>query len=117
VNPGKTKYMLMSRNQKIGQNHSIKIAYRFFEDVGTFRYMGTTLTDQNCMHRKINRRRNSGNACYHLVQSLLSSRLLSSNLKVKIHRAVILPVLYMGMELGLLHIEKSIDCGCLRTGC
>jgi hypothetical protein len=38
VNPEKTKYMLMSRSQKIGQKHSIKIANRSFEDVAKFRY-------------------------------------------------------------------------------
>jgi hypothetical protein len=77
VNPKKTKYMLMSRSQKIGQKHSIKIANRSFEDVAKLKYLETTLTDQNCMHVEINSRLNLGNACYHLVQSLLSSSLLS----------------------------------------
>jgi hypothetical protein len=53
VNPEKAKYMLMSRSQKIGQKHSIKTANRSFEDVAKFRYMGTTLTDQNHMHEEI----------------------------------------------------------------
>jgi hypothetical protein len=69
VNPEKTKYMLMSRSQKIGQKLSIKIANRSFEDVAKFRYLGTTLTDQNCTHEEIKSRLNSGNACYHSVQS------------------------------------------------
>jgi hypothetical protein len=83
-NPEKTKYMLMSLSQKIGQKHSIKIGNRSFEVVAKFKYLGTTLTDQNCMHEEVKSRLNSGNACYHSVQSLLSSRLLSRNLKVKI---------------------------------
>jgi hypothetical protein len=66
--------MLMS-HKKAGQRQSIKIANRLFEDVAKFRYLGTTLTDQNCMQEEIKSRLNSGNACYHLVQSLLSSRL------------------------------------------
>jgi hypothetical protein len=90
VNPEKTKYMLMSRSQKIGQKHRIQIANRSFEDVARFKYLGTTLIDQNFMHEEINNRLNMGNACYHSVQSLLSSRLLSRNLKVKIY--IILPV-------------------------
>jgi hypothetical protein len=69
VSPEKTKYMLMARSQKIGQKHSIKIANRSFEDVSMFKYLGTTLTDQNCMHEEITSRLNSRNACYHLVQS------------------------------------------------
>jgi hypothetical protein len=67
VNPEKTKYMLMSRSQKIGQKHSIKVANRPFEDVAKFKYLSTTLTDQNCMHEEIKSRLNLGNACYHLV--------------------------------------------------
>jgi hypothetical protein len=67
VNPEKTKYMLMLRSQNIGQKHSIKIVNRSIEDVAKFKYLGTTLTDQNCMHEEINSRLNSGNASYHLV--------------------------------------------------
>jgi hypothetical protein len=69
VNPEKTKYILMSHGQKIGQKHSIKIANRSFEDVAKFKYLGTTLTDKNCMHEEIKSGLNSGNACYNLVQS------------------------------------------------
>ena len=37
----------------------------------------------------------AGNACYHSVQNLLSSRLLSKNLKIKIYRTIILPVVFV----------------------
>jgi hypothetical protein len=84
----------MSRSQKIRQKHSIKIVNRSFEDAAKFKYLGTTLTDQKFMHEEINSRLNSGNACYHSVHSLLSSRLLSGKLKVKIYKTIILPVLY-----------------------
>ena len=40
----------------------------------------------------------SGNACYHLVQNLLSSCLLSNNGKIKIFRTIILPVVLYGCE-------------------
>jgi hypothetical protein len=53
VNPEKTKYMLMSHSQKRGQKYSIKIANRSFEDVAKFKYLRTTQTDQNCMHKEI----------------------------------------------------------------
>jgi hypothetical protein len=47
VNVQKTKYMLLSRRQNIGQNHGIKIADRCFENVAQFKYLGTTITNQN----------------------------------------------------------------------
>jgi hypothetical protein len=56
VNQEETKYMLMSRSQNIRQKHSIKTANRFFEDVAKFEYLGTTLTDQNCMQEEIKSR-------------------------------------------------------------
>jgi hypothetical protein len=62
------------------------------------KYLGTTLTDQNRIHEEIKSTLNSGNACYHSVQSLLSSRLLSRNVKVKIHKTIILPVVLYGCE-------------------
>jgi len=45
--------------------------------MGQFRYLGKSLTNQNSIHEKIKRRLKSGNACYHSVQNLLSSSLLS----------------------------------------
>jgi hypothetical protein len=98
VNPKKTMYMLVSRCLKAGQTQSIKIRNRSFEIVAKFKYLGTTLTDQNCIHEEIKSRLNSGNACYHSVQSRLSSRLLSRNVKVKIYKTIILPVVLYGCE-------------------
>jgi hypothetical protein len=85
----------MSRSQKVGQKRSIKIANRSFEYVAKSKYLGTTLTDQNHMHEEIKSRLNSGNACYHSVQSLLPSRLLCRKLKVKIYKTIILPVVFV----------------------
>ena len=65
-----------------------------------FKYLGTTLTNQNAIQEEIKRRLRSGNPCYYSVQNLLSSRLLSKNLKLKIYRNVILPVVLYGCELG-----------------
>jgi hypothetical protein len=62
--------MLVSRCQKAGQKQSIKIGNMSFESAAKFKYLGTTLTDQNCIHEEIKSRLNSGNACYYSVQSL-----------------------------------------------
>jgi hypothetical protein len=108
VNSEKTKYiliMLVSHGQKIGQKHSTNIANRFSEDVGKFKYLGTTLTDQNCIYKEIKSRLNSLNACYHSVQSLLSSSHLPSNVKVKINKTIILPVVLYGCETWSLNIQ------------
>jgi hypothetical protein len=107
----------MSCSQKIGQKHSINIANRSLEDGTKFIYFGTTLTDQNCKHKEIKSRPNSGNACYHSVQSLLSSRLLSRNLKVKIYKIIILPVVLYGCETRSLTLGEEHRLGCLRIGC
>jgi len=94
VNADKTKYTVMSRDQNAGRCHSVKTDNRSFERVEEFKYFGTTLTYQNSIQEEIKSRLKSGNACYHSVQNLLSSRLLSKNLKIKIYRNIILPVLY-----------------------
>jgi hypothetical protein len=79
INTEKTKYMIMSRHPNSGQNQNIRIANELFENVAKFKYMGTTLTNQNAIHDEIKSRLNSGSACYYSVQNLLSSCLISKN--------------------------------------
>jgi hypothetical protein len=73
--------MLLSRHQDAGQNRDIKIANSSFENVSQFKYLGTTVTNQNLIQEEIKRRMKPGNTCYHSVQNFLSSRLLSKKLK------------------------------------
>jgi hypothetical protein len=95
LNADKTKYMVMSQDQNAGRSHN----NRSFERVEQFKYLGTTLTNQNSIQGEIKSRLKSGNACY-LVQNILTSSLLSKNLKIKIYRTIILPVVCMGVKLG-----------------
>ena len=72
-----------------------------------FKYLGTTLTIQHSIQEEINSRLKSGNSCYHSVQNLLSSSLLSKNLKIKIHRIIIVPVVVYGCETWSLTIWEE----------
>jgi hypothetical protein len=65
------------------------------------------------MQEEIKSRLNSGNACYHSVQSLLSSRLLSRDVKVKVYKTIILPVVLYGCETWSLTLKD--DWGYLIT--
>jgi F0F1-type ATP synthase alpha subunit len=103
INIEKTKYeyMLLSRQQNIGQNRDIEIANRLFENVSQFKYLGTIVTNQNLIQEEIKWKLNSYNACYHSVQNLLSSQLLSKNLKIGIYKIVYCLWFCMGARLGL----------------
>jgi len=90
--------MVMSRDQKAGRIQSVRIDNSTFEMVEEFKYLGTNLTNQNCMAEEIKSRLRSGNACYNSVQNLWSSRLLSKNVKIKIYRSIILPVVLYGCK-------------------
>jgi hypothetical protein len=85
----KSKYMVMSRDQDAGQSHIVKNDNICFEKVDEFRYLGTSLTNQNSIREEIKSRLKSGNACYHSVQNVLSSSCLPKNLQIKIYRTII----------------------------
>jgi hypothetical protein len=53
INIEKTKYMLLSRQQNVGQNQDIRIANRSFENVSQFKYLRTTVTNQNLIQEEI----------------------------------------------------------------
>jgi hypothetical protein len=107
INTDKTKYMLMSRDQNAGRSHNIKVDNKSFVMVETFRYLGTTITYQNSIQEEIKSRLESGNACYHLVQNLLSSSLPYKNIKVKIYRPIILPVALYGCKTWSLTLREE----------
>jgi len=75
--------------------------------VEEFKYLGTTLRNQNSIAEEIKSRLKSGNVCYNSVQNLLSSRLLSKNLKTKIYRTVILPFVLYGCETWSLTLREE----------
>ncbi|PSN34614.1 hypothetical protein C0J52_20554 [Blattella germanica] len=83
VNDNKTKYMVTHRNASGNAN------------------------GQNEIQKEIKHRLNSGNACYYALQRLLSSQLLSKNIKLKIYKTVILPVILYGCETWTLTLREE----------
>jgi hypothetical protein len=100
----KTKYML-SHDKTADQNRDIKIGNRSFQNVTQFKYLGMTVPNQNLIQGEIKRRLNSGNACHHSVQNLLSSHLLSQHVQIRIYKTIISPVVLYGCESQSLDIK------------
>ena len=107
VNVDKIKYIVLSRVRNAGRSHSVKSDNSSFERAEEFKYLGTTLTNQNSIQEKIQSKLKSGNACYHSVQNLLSSSLLSKNLNIKIYITLIL-LFHMGVKLGRSHSGRNV---------
>jgi hypothetical protein len=83
------------------------ISKRSFENVSQFKYLETALTNQNLIQGEIKRRLNSDNACYLSVQNLSSSRLLSKNIKIRIHKTILLPVVRYGCKTWCLVLREE----------
>jgi len=100
--------MVMSRDQNAGRIQSVRIDNSTFESVEEFKYLGTTLTNLNSIPEEIKSRPRLGNACYHSAQNLLSSRLLFKNVKIKIYKTIILPVVLYGCETWSLTLREEM---------
>ena len=107
VNGDKPNYMVMSRDRNAGEIHNMKIGNNSFEWVEEFKYWCSTLTDQSSIGEQIKSRLKSEIGCYHSVQNLLSSSLLSKNLKIKEYRTLIFPVILYGCETWSLTLRKE----------
>ena len=99
--------MVMSRDQNAGRSQNITSDNNSSEWVEQLKYLGTNLRDQTYIQEEIKRRLKSGNTCYHSVQNLLSSDLLSKNLKIKIYRTLILPLILYGNETWSLTLREE----------
>ncbi|KAJ4441820.1 hypothetical protein ANN_11679 [Periplaneta americana] len=107
VNPEKTKYMVISRDENIVRNGNIKIGNLSFEEVEKFKYLGATVTNMNDTREEVKHRINMGNACYYSVEKLLLSSLLSKNLKVRLYKTFILPVVLYACETWTLTLREE----------
>jgi hypothetical protein len=66
-----------------------------------------TVTNQNLIQEEIKRRVHSGNACHHSVQNLPSSLLLSKNIKIRIYKIILMPVVLYGCETWSLTLREE----------
>jgi len=69
VSADKTKYMVMSRDQSAGRVQNVRIDNNIFERVEEFKYLGTTLTNQNSISEEIKSKLRAGNVCYHICRT------------------------------------------------
>jgi hypothetical protein len=74
---------------------------------GSYEYDEYAVTNQNLIQEELKRRLNLGNACYRSVQNLVSSRLLSKNVKITIYKTIILPVILYGCETWSLTLKEE----------
>jgi hypothetical protein len=107
VNADKTKYVVMARDHNAGRSHNMKIDNSSIERVEEFKYLGTSI-NQNSIQVEIKNRLKLGNACHYSVQNLWSYRLLPKNLKIKIYRTIILPVVLYGCEAWSLTLRGNV---------
>jgi hypothetical protein len=83
-----------------------------------FGYLETKLMNQNSIQEKIKGRLKSGIACCHLMQNLLSSRVLFKNIKMIEYKTAILPVVLHVCEAWCVTLRKKTEAECvLRIGC
>ena len=88
-------------------NEHINIGSNSYEEVKTFKYVYCLVTKQNSNQEEIKWGLKSGDSCYYSVQTLLSSRLLSKNLKIIIYSTIILPVVLYGCETWSLTLREE----------
>jgi hypothetical protein len=97
VNADKTTYLVISRDQNAGRIHS-----------GIVQCLGTNLKNQNYIEEEIKTKLKSSNAYCLSVQSLFFFSLLSKNIRIKIYRTIILPVVLYGCESWSLPLKEEI---------
>jgi len=97
----------MDGDQNAERSYNKKIVNSSFERVEQFKYLGITLTNKNSIHEEMKSRLKSGNVCYQSGQNSSSSSLLTKNVKIKIYRTIILPVVLYGYETWSLTLREE----------
>jgi hypothetical protein len=93
--------MLLPRHQNAGQNRDIENSKEIVWKCVTVEIFGNCSNKSKLGSGGNKRSLNSGNACCHSVQNLFSSRVLYKDIKIRIHKNIILPLGCLGVKLGL----------------
>jgi len=88
-------------------SQNIKIDCSTLERVEQFKFFGTTQMDQNSIQEEIKSTMKPVNTCYHSVLNVVPSSLLTSNIKIKIYRTIILPPVLYGCETWSLTLREE----------
>jgi len=88
-----------------GRSHTISADNSSFERVEQFRYLGTTLTNQNSLQVEIKTSLKPGNACYHSVRNVSCSSVLSKNIQMKVYRTIIFASCFVWVSNLVAYIE------------
>jgi len=98
VNAGKTKYMVMSRDQNVRRSHYIKKDNSSFDRVEEY---------QNSIQEEIKSTFKSGNACYHSAKNFLSSSLLFKTTEIKTYGTIFLLLCFNACETWSLTLREE----------
>lgn len=104
---GTFKYTVMCHLLNAGEIYNELRTNKYFKTVAKFRYLGMTVINKITLNSIFN----SGNMFYHSVQTTFSSCLLALNIKIKISKITILPILLHGCETSFLILwEEHTEC-------
>lgn len=98
VNTNKTKYMEMGDDGRIRRDKYVKINGKEYERVEAFKYLGSTITEDNKTSVEIQERIASGNRCYFSLQNMFKSKNVSRKTKVQIYVTILRPIVMYGSE-------------------
>ncbi|PSN38156.1 hypothetical protein C0J52_25847 [Blattella germanica] len=96
INVEKTKYKLVTKKEN--NTNFIKINDYTFDQVQEFTYLGSKLNSENNVGREIKQRITNGNITYYMYSKLMKSKILNRELKLKMYKTLIRPVVVYGCE-------------------
>jgi sorting nexin-29 len=107
TNIKKTKYMRISRKGGKTNSDKLIIGDKEFEHVNTFKYLGFLIDNENRITSTIRERIQAGNKAYHANIQLLKNKLIGRELKLKIYKTLIRPIVTYGAEIWTLTKEDE----------